>query len=171
MNGERRQDWEHGVDQNLAALNAGQRVWERENEAIYKLIGEFDRLMRGDPDKVSDGLIGKLQDIQKDVNLLTAVVLKDGAGNKGLQSRVQILEDGQEDRRLGWSNITKIAVALIMAGLVGRFYGDVWQAFNKKPTDPISQMIDRAKHPQSRYRHYTIRNTPSEKDQEDETSQ
>jgi hypothetical protein len=122
---ERRDDWRHGVDENLASLNAGQRVWERELVTIRRLLSDIDKFMRGDPDKDTDGVIGRLHSQETEIRRINAVIFKDATGKGGLLEDVKEIKGGREDRRLGWANITKIAVALIMAGLVGRFYGDL----------------------------------------------
>src|SRR5689334_6220954 len=93
---ERRDDWRRGVDENLASLNAGQRVWERELAIIRKLLAETDNLLRGDAEKDTDGAIARLHQAETAINLLKAVLLKDAAGGKGLMGRVEDLENADK---------------------------------------------------------------------------
>jgi hypothetical protein len=165
---DRRDDWRHGVDQNLASLNAGQRIWEREMVIIRKLLGEFDKLMRGDPDKDTDGMIARLHRYENTVDMLQGVILKDRAGNKkDVISRLEILEEQEHhyDRRL------KVSVAII--GLISAISVAVitnWDhiaayiGVGAKP-NKLERIIDKAKHPKNKYRHYVI--TPEPVDESD----
>jgi|SRR6185295_17687882 len=145
---ERRDDWRQGVDENLASLNAGQRVWEREMTVIRKLLGEFDRLLRGDIEKDTDGAIARLHQQETEINLLKAVVLKDKAGNKGLIGRIEDLESGErrsETRLKLYIALIGLLSALAVGALtnmdkIGAFFGS-------KTPDPLDQMIDRTKNP------------------------
>jgi hypothetical protein len=120
---ERRDDWRHGVDENLASLNSGQRSQDDKLKALDESQKDTDALIHGETDS---GLIGRIEDAEAHVARLMAVVFQDASGTKGLHHDIQMVLEGREDRRLGWGNITKIVVALIMAGLVGRFYSDIW---------------------------------------------
>lgn len=150
---DRRDEWRRGVDENLASLNAGQRVWEREIGAIRKILSDIDFLLRGDPKKETDGLVARLHKQENEINLLKAIILKDAVGNKGLVGRVEQLEGGREDRRGLWKNLTSIVVAALMSGLLTHFWGDIWHWTTRKSTDPVEQMIERAKRPKSRRHH------------------
>lgn len=147
---DRRGDWAHGVDENLASLNAGQRVWERDIGTIRKLLSDIDHLLRGDIDRHTSGLVGRIESMEHDLSKINAVLFVDASGSKGIVHDVRELKGGREDRRMGWGNITKIVVALIMAGLLGRFYGDAVKAMSKKSDDPLAKMIDRAKRPKGK---------------------
>jgi hypothetical protein len=157
---ERRDDWRHGVDENLASLNAGQRVWERELVVIRKLLGEFDRLLRGDTEKETDGLIARLHQQEVELNRIRAVLFKDVTGKGGLLDDVKNIKEGREDRRLGWRNITKVAVAVITSGALGLFWHDIQTFINKKTSDPVELMLENSKHRQTRRHHAIIREEP-----------
>lgn len=144
---ERREDWARSVDENLASLNSGQRVWERDLDLIRKNFMDIDTLLRGDVEKERSGIISRLESIEHSLAMINSVLFVDATGTKGLLHDLRELKAGREDRRLGWANITKIIVALIMAGLVGRFYEDAWRFMTKKSEDPVAQAIERAKHP------------------------
>ncbi len=155
---ERRDDWHHGVDQNLAGLNAGQRVWERELVIIRKLLGEFDHLLRGDPDKDTDGVMARLHYQENEVNLLKAVLLKDKAGNRGLVGRVEALEKGEKGAENRWKFATALVVALLsLLGLILTNWGPILAYLGHHgKVDPLEQAIESAKRPKPRHRHYVI---------------
>lgn len=149
---ERRDDWRKGVDENLASLNAGQRVWEREIVNLFRMLGEADKLLRGDPEKDTDGLVARLHNIENSVALLKAVVQKDAAGGKGLIGRVEALESGERTSEHKWKFATAIVVAIVsFVGLLITNWGKMSAYLNKKSTDPVSQKIERAKHPRVRH--------------------
>lgn len=160
---DRRDDWRHGVDENLASLNAGQRVWERELTTIRNLLSDIDKLLRGDPKKDTDGLVSRLHHQENEVNLLKAILLKDASGSKGLVGRVEVLESG-ERRSEGHLKLWIAIVGLLSALLVAAVSNiDRIETFlNKKPKDPLERMIDSAKHPRPRYHHYVIHENPEE---------
>lgn len=126
---DRRGEWAHGVDENLASLNSGQRSQDDRLRALDEAQKDADALIHGETDS---GLIGRIEDLEADVIRLMAVIFQDASGTKGLHHDIQMVLEGREDRRLGWGNITKILVALIMAGLVGRFYSDIWALVDQK---------------------------------------
>lgn len=152
MSDERREDWHRGVDENLASLNAGQRVWEREMAVIRRLLGEFDHLLRGDPEKDTDGAMARLHIQENDINLLKALVLKDAAGNKGLVGRVETLESGERTSDNRWKFATAVVVAVLsMAGLLITNWDRIGAFLTQKPTDKLDRMIEKAKHPKGRH--------------------
>lgn len=158
---DRRDDWKHGVDENLASLNAGLRVWERELVIIRKLLGEFDSLLRGNPEKDTDGMIARLHMQENDINLLKAVLLKDKAGNKGLVGRVEVLERGERTSEHRWKFATAVVVAVLsLLGLLITNWGSISAFLNKPPSDPLEIALEGARNPRPRYRHYTIRERP-----------
>ncbi len=114
---ERRDDWKHGVDENLASLNAGQRVWEEELKRVRDQQEEFDRLIRGDPEQDTDGLMSRLHSFETDVRKLNAIILKDSTGSPGLQGRVEKLE-GKRDMRVERWKLYVAIIGMISAILV-----------------------------------------------------
>ncbi len=160
---ERRDDWRHGVDENLASLNAGQRSQDTKLDRLEEKQEETDSILHGETDS---GLIGRIEDLEADVARLNAVIFQDAAGKKGLHHDIQMLLEGREDRRNQWGNLTKIIVAAIMSGLITHFWQDIRAFLNRKPTDPLDQMIDRAAHPKARHRHVVIREEPADSDAE-----
>lgn len=160
---ERRDDWRHGVDENLASLNAGQRVWERENHLIRKLLTEQDHLLRGDAEKETDGLIARMHHLENEINLLKAVVLKDKAGNNGLAGRVELLETRERTSGHRWQFVTALVVAVLsLIGVIVTSWPQIWATLNRKRTDPLGQMIEKVKNPKPRYHRVVIREEPED---------
>lgn len=155
---DRRDDWRHGVDENLATLNAGQRLWEREFTQLRKILKDVDRLMRGDPQMDTDGVIARLHKLENDINLIQAVVLKDRAGNKGLVGRVEALESGEHRSDNRWKFFTAVTVAIIsLLGLLMTNWDRI-ETYLKRPTkDPLERLFEKAKHPKNRVHHYKVR--------------
>ncbi len=162
---ERRDDWRRGVDENLASLNAGQRVWERELAIIRKLLAEADNLLRGDPEKDTDGAIARLHQLENEVNLFKAVLLKDAAGGKGLQGRVEDLETGDK-RSERWLKVWIAFIGLVSAALVAAASNldRIETLLHLQNKDPVDQMIENARHPKTRRRHIVIREQPDTPD-------
>lgn len=165
---DRRGDWQHGVDENLASLNASQRVWDSEQKLIRKLQITHDNLLRGDPEKDTDGLIARLHNLENDLNLLKAILLKDKAGNKGIVGRVESLETQEktaDTRQKVWIALIGLISAILVA-LVSNL--DRIEAFLKhgKP-DAVSEAIERGKHPKGK-KIYKIRVVPAPEPEEEE---
>lgn len=161
---DRRDDWYRGVDENLASLNAGQRIWEREFTALRKLLSETDKLLRGDPDKETDGLIPRLHQQENAVNMLQALIVKDRAGNTGLIARVEALERGERKSLNRWQFATAVTVALFsVLGLLLTNWDRLGAILNRKSKDPVEQMIQRAKNPHKR--HVVFRDVPAPEDE------
>ncbi len=161
MSDERRDDWRQGVDENLASLNAGQRVWEREMAIVRKVLAEYDHLLRGDPEKDTDGTIARLHNQENKINLIEGVLLKDKAGTKkDVVSRLEALESGERTSDNRWKFATAVVVALLSSGLLATNWGRIESFLNKKPTDPLGRLIQNAKHPKARRRHVVIREEP-----------
>lgn len=156
MSDDRREDWHRGVDENLASLNAGQRIWEREQKSLRKLLTDTEGLLRGDIGKETDGLIARLHKLENEINLLKAIVIKDQAGNGGLVEQVRLLKEAREDRRSGWGNVTKILVAMITSGALGLFWHDIQAYLMRKSNEPLEQLIEKAKRPKGKT-HYVVR--------------
>jgi len=149
---ERRDDWRHGVDENLASLNAGQRVHDSEISRLWKARSSDDKLLRGDPDKDTDGIIARIHTIENAINLLRAVVDVDKAGNKGLVGRVEALEAREKstvERWKFWVAIIGLIGAVIVSVITNLDKIERFVAPPKKP-DRLHQMIDKAKHPRGR---------------------
>lgn len=154
---DRRDDWRHGVDENLASLNAGQRVWDRENDLFRKEVGELRHLLLGDAQKETDGFMARLHQTENQINLFKAILLKDATGGKGLVGRVEVLESGERTSDNRWKFATAIVVAaLSLSGLLATNWDRIGVFFSKKSDDPVDKMIERAKHPRGRHRHVVV---------------
>jgi hypothetical protein len=163
MGDERRDDWHHDVDESLVSLNAAQRITDRLLEDLDENYSALDRLLRGDTEKETDGLIGRFRVLERQISELNSVIFMDRAGDKGLWHDVKELKNKREDRRLGWKNITKVIVALVMSGLLGalgHFWNDIYDYLNRKDTDPVDQAVEKAKRPRIKGRKVLFRQVP-----------
>jgi hypothetical protein len=159
----RRVDWAHGVDENLASLNSGQRVNDRLIEDLELTVDKLASLLHGEDDS---GFIGRLESIEDNVAQLRAVIFQDSTGHRGLLEDVKALKEAREDRRMDRGNLTKIVVAAIMSGVITHFWQDIRSFLNHKSTDPVDQMIEKAEHPKARHRRVVIREEPQEPEAE-----
>lgn len=165
---ERRDDWHRGVDENLASLNAGMRVWDRELEKIHKGIAGIDDLLRGDAEKDTDGLLQRTHAAETEIRFLRAVVLDDPSGHIGLQGRVEKLENREKTEVERWKfraavlGLLGAVVIAVVTNLdkIERFIGR-----NQKP-DPVQEAIERAKRPRGR-KLYRVRVVPGQAAPED----
>ena len=149
---DRRDDWRRGVDENLASLNASQRVWDRELEAIHKIVAEFDSILRGNTENETDGMISRLHHQETQILYLKAIIQADRAGGKGLVTRVYELERGDQkaERRLKvWLAIISL-VSVAIGALIAN--SDRLAAYLKRPAAPLEQAIEAAKHPRGKKR-------------------
>src|SRR5690348_9804635 len=154
---ERRDDWHRGVDENLASLNAGQRVWEREVNQIHKALAEIDALLRGDSGRDTDGAIARLHQLENELNLLKAVVLKDKAGNKGLIGRVEALESGERGADNRWKFATAVVVAtLSLVGLLVTNWDHLETFLNKSRKPSHAQAGQKPKHQKAKPRRVVV---------------
>lgn len=131
---DRRDDWSHGVDENLASLNSGQRVLDHEIGQMRRLLSEIDNLLRGDPERDTDGLIARLHAFENDLNMLKAIILTDKAGNRGLVARVEMLESGEKRVEYRWKFwVALITLAGTLAVLAVKEWGSLRYLFEEKP--------------------------------------
>lgn len=154
---DRRDDWKRGVDENLAAINEGRRVTEREIQRLWKAYSDDDALLRGDKEKETDGMISRLHSVENEINLIKAVLLKDAAGGRGLVGRVETLEGAEKRSDRHWQAATAITIAVLsLIGLLVTNWPKITAFFDPTRKDPIGQAIERAKHPPRKRIHITI---------------
>lgn len=133
-----------------------QRIWEHEQKAIRKKLNTFDVLLRGDPEKDTDGLIARMHSAENDILLLKAAVFTDKAGNKGLQGRVDDLEAGEHSSDNRWKFATVIVSGLLGSGIVASQWAKIDAYLHPPPRTRLDRMIEKAKHPKGKI-HYVIR--------------
>ena len=76
MPDERRDDWKHGVDENLASLNTGQRVSDRLIEDLEVKYEVIDKILRGDPETDTDGFAARLHAVETGIREIQAEKVK-----------------------------------------------------------------------------------------------
>ena len=159
---DRRGDWEHGVDENLAGLNTGQRVTDRLLEDLDQNYGALDRLLRGDAEKETDGLIAKVHEIETKLARINAVLFVDSTGHKGIQHDVESLLSGERTVAERWKFAAAVLVAaLSLLGLVLTNWLKITSYVEDKTiTNPLDQAGEQSKHP--RVKHLIIRERAEE---------
>jgi len=155
---DRRDDWRSGVDENLVSLNTAQRVTDREVEDLELKYEGHDKILRGDPEHDTDGLVARLHTQENLVNELRAEygALKQTIrgyhdGSPGLEGRVDALEGIKKNRERKegyyWQFITAVAVAIIgLVGIILTNLKEIKAHLPKSKPSPLSQKIEKAKH-------------------------
>jgi hypothetical protein len=120
MPNDRRDDWAHGVDELLVTLTTAQKVTDQQLDELESTLDALDKILRGDPEKDTDGLIARLHTMENHIAKLDSCVFKDTAGNKGIQGRLEDIE--REERNAGyrwkfWTAIVGMILATITAVL------------------------------------------------------
>lgn len=122
---ERRDDWRHGVDENLVSLNSAQRSTDKELDELDLLTQKHERIILGDPENDKIGISAQIDSLETLVNelraelrTLKATLYGDHTGHPGLEGRMDNLEDRRKskERREGWAwdSFTKITVELLL---------------------------------------------------------
>jgi hypothetical protein len=150
MNGERRDDWHNSVDKKIVDLTSAQRTTDDLLEDLDANYAAIDRILRGDPEKETDGLIGRLNHIEDTVQELKRILVVDETGEKGLLHDVRVLKSNREGKWKKWANITTVIVAVFMSGFLGHFWQNIYDYLTKKDTDPLDQTIEKDKRPKGR---------------------
>lgn len=160
---ERRDDWHHGVDENLASLNTGQRVNDRAIKILEVSLRSTDKLLRGDPEKDTAGLIARLHDIETQLAKMNAVIFVDSTGKRGLVHEVEALSTGERTAEQRWKFATAIVVAILsLLGLLITNWDRISAYLGHAKLDPLDQAIESARHPKPKHRHYIIKDEPTE---------
>ncbi len=125
MDGDRRGDWEKGVDENLAMLNSAQRSTDKELDDLDLLTQKHERILLGDAEEKKIGISAQIdqQDIlvnelRAELRSIKSTIYGDHTGHAGLETKVEKLEDKRRwsEKREGWAwdSFTKIAVELLL---------------------------------------------------------
>lgn len=116
--------WRERTDERLASLTSGETVQNDRIDEIEDRTENIDRILRGDPDKDTSGLIEQIHELQTRMNRIYAIMAPDAIGGGGILNRLSALEkreakEGQqtEYRSKRWiailGLISAIAVAII----------------------------------------------------------
>lgn len=91
MGDERRDDWKSGVDDRLMSLTSSQRTTDDQLDDLELKYEALDRVMRGNPEEDTDGLIARLHNVENGLQELRAERMKDRMGEvsvKGVKWQV-----------------------------------------------------------------------------------
>lgn len=112
---ERRDDWRKGVNDRLVSLTAAQRSADTELEDIGVQVADAARLLHGDEGEDKAGLIERIHELERLVNLLRGTVLPDYTGKGGFAWRLDALETRREERVSSARDKWKLAGVVIFA--------------------------------------------------------
>lgn len=113
MNGDEERAWRHRVDEHLVVLTTAQKVTNDHLDQIDETLDALDRTIRGDYEKDRDGIVARMENMERSVALLHSVLFKDSTGKKGLVDTVDVLISGKIERREKRKDYITIAIAII----------------------------------------------------------
>ncbi len=128
---ERRDDWRHGVDQNLVSLNAAQRVTDQQLDDLDLKYEIIDKVLRGDPESDTDGFAARLHNIENSAQDFRAELIKLRIAD------VQV-------RGFRWDFAKAVAVAII--GVLGTAIGILGLLITN--WDKVEALVKAHRHPQ-----------------------
>lgn len=76
MNGDRRGDWEAEVDDRLVNLTSAQRSTDKELDDLDLKYEAIDKVIRGDPEQDTDGIIARIHNLENAIQELRAERVK-----------------------------------------------------------------------------------------------
>jgi hypothetical protein len=164
---DRRDDWHNSVDARLVNLTSAQKSADIDLERLKDETAEMDKILRGE--RKTRGLIEAVNHLENEVNKFNRIFLdKDYAGYQGLPAFLTYLYNQEKSRnedrqalsgyRWGfWGLILAAAIGAAAMVFTNKDQIEKWWPHKMSPFD---QMIERAAHPKSRHRHYTIRIEP-----------
>ena len=125
MDGDRRGDWENDVNKNLISLNTAVQSVQKLIEELELDYAAFDRVLRGDAEEGTDGLIARqhttenmVNELRAELRTLRTVVEGDHTGTPGLKQKVDSLLGKRErsEKREGyfWHFITASVGSVLM---------------------------------------------------------
>lgn len=128
MNDDERLAHEH--QQNHLVLTTSQNSIHERLDGIDETIDAMDRILRGDFEKDSTGLLARLHDLEYSVAKLNAVVFQSAEGQKGLVAKVEAIISGKMDaveRRKSRASviiaiITSAALVITNLDRIGEFW-------------------------------------------------
>lgn len=156
------QKWRERTEERIVGLTSSESVQnDRLDEIDEELIKVHEILDGKSDDRDDNGIKGDLKDLSRSYNELRALMAPDHLGHGGIINRLKALERnaGLEEKKIDnrWKLI--IAVAVGVLGLLSSLimsWDKVSTFLNKKSSDPLEQMIERAKNPRGRHLRKTV---------------
>lgn len=136
-------EWHERTNDRIAALTSSETVQNDRLDDIDDRLTELDEAINGNHRKGYDGLIKEVEDIERKLSMLTAIMSPDALGNGGLKNRLKSLEDWKQgvDRwsDTKWKFWTAVAVAAISSiGLILTNLNNIADGFKKfAPNSPV----------------------------------
>lgn len=165
-------EWREKVDHEQVTLITGHQVLNARVDEIEETLTELDEVLRGDRQQKIGGILARMHDLENQLARLNAVIFVDSTGKKGLQHEVQILQSGERTMEYRWKFWTSIVVAVIslLGLLVTNWDKILGYLIHSKKSDPVEQMLNRAKRSKHRttiIRYRYVAPSESDNDQED----
>jgi len=150
--------WRELTDERIKNLTTDMTVVQDQQEYLEGKLSELLKLIRGGADSRDQGINGDIQEAQKSIRRMEALLLpaygqEEGIIPRRLNTVEKHLGISVKRTELHWKFITAVAVAAISTlGLLLREWPDLRdQLFNSKP-DKLEQMLEKAKKPRRRHR-------------------
>jgi hypothetical protein len=145
-------EWRDNVNSRLVKLTSSEAVQNDRLDDHIEKLREVDAVLHGDPRDRSDiGLCALVTEEDHRLAKIEAVLFRDALGKGGLIVEVSELREGRLDRRQTRHDVLKLITAIIVAaitsGVLTKNWAGIMHYFGKKSTDPVDQMIEKAKHP------------------------
>ena len=161
--------WRERTDERLASLTGGENIQNDRLDEIEEGIAEIDRILRGDPEKDTGGIVEHLHELQTGFNHLRALMAPDALGGGGVLNRLKALEkeEARKERREEyhwkfWLALVAFASATTVAVITNLGRIETFWRHATRPTDAVDRMIDDAKHPHVKRIRVRVRSTPED---------
>lgn len=119
MNDDDERIWRHRVDERLVDLTTAQKVTNDQLDKIDETLDALDRTIRGDYEKDRDGIVARMENMERSVATYHSVLFQDSTGKKGLIADVADLRAGKVERRERRKDyLTLIGLIITSAALV-----------------------------------------------------
>lgn len=156
-------EWREKVDHELVTLMTGHQVLRDLMDDLHDRLKELDVILRGERGK--SGLVAEYEKQDDKLTRLYAVIFQDPTGQKGLLHDVDYLMDRRSGREkvseFKWKFWTAIIVAIFSSGALNFWWPEIKRKL-ERDSDPVSQMIEKAKRPKVKKKTYRYRVVPAQ---------
>jgi hypothetical protein len=165
------QKWRDRTEERIVNLIASEASQNDRLKDVDDHLIEIDELLEGkSSERADNGLKGDIQDLQRGLTKLNALMAPDNLGNGGLINRLKALE--KRDEREQKSDEYKWKFRLAILGFIATTAAAILTNVDKiesllhkrKSQDPVEQMIWKTKHPKPRHSHVKPAEIPPDSD-------
>lgn len=108
--------WREKIDHEMLTCMTSLQVIEQRLKTLEKALYRQDRLLMGDAEKETDGLLARQHSMETEIRKFNAVLFRDALGRGGLVADVDDLKGKREDKRDRLKVRGSIAIAIITSG-------------------------------------------------------